>query len=140
MRRREKAKANKGRLLALFLGVLATATSFADRTANQGWVQENFVSRTNEWKLAERRHAPRSARRGRPETRGCWQDLFATEAQMPKLPQTEGLYGVEFRGAAVSDQSADKQTDRGPNDAALRRRRRPPAIWAKATSGPLRET
>ena len=41
----------------LLLGCLVTATSFADRTANQGWVTENFVSRTNEWKLAERRHA-----------------------------------------------------------------------------------
>ena len=33
------------------------AAAFADRTANQGWVKENFVNRTNEWKLAERRHA-----------------------------------------------------------------------------------
>ena len=41
----------------MLLGCLVTATSFADRTANQGWVRENFVSRTNEWKLAERRHA-----------------------------------------------------------------------------------
>ena len=41
----------------MILGCLVTATSFADRTANQGWVTENFVSRTNEWKLAERRHA-----------------------------------------------------------------------------------
>ena len=57
MRRREKAKANKGKVLVLFLGILVAATSFADRTANQGWVKENFVSRTNEWKLAERRHA-----------------------------------------------------------------------------------
>ena len=55
--KREEAKANKGKLLALLLGCLVTATSFADRTANQEWVKENFVSRTNEWKLAERRHA-----------------------------------------------------------------------------------
>ena len=54
---REKVKVNNGKLLALILGILAAATSFADRTANQGWVTENFVSRTNEWKLAERRHA-----------------------------------------------------------------------------------
>ena len=57
MRRRKKAKANGGKLLALFLGVLVSATSFAGRTANQEWVKENFVSRTNEWKLAERRYA-----------------------------------------------------------------------------------
>ena len=43
--------------LLLFATMLIGATSFADRTANQGWVKENFVSRTNEWKLAERRHA-----------------------------------------------------------------------------------
>ena len=41
----------------LILAALLTTTVFADRTANQGWVRENFVSRTNEWKLAERRHA-----------------------------------------------------------------------------------
>ena len=57
MGKREETKANKGKLLALLLGCLVTATSFADRTANQGWVKENFVSRTNEWKLVERRHA-----------------------------------------------------------------------------------
>ena len=54
---REKVKVNNGKLLALILGILAAATSFADRTTNQGWVRENFVSRTNEWKLAERRYA-----------------------------------------------------------------------------------
>jgi len=43
--------------LLLLATMLIGATSFADRTANQGWVKENFVSRTNEWKLAERRHA-----------------------------------------------------------------------------------
>ena len=41
----------------LILAALLATTVFADRTANQGWVTENFVSRTNEWKLAERRHA-----------------------------------------------------------------------------------
>ena len=41
----------------LILAALLATTVFADRTANQGWVRENFVSRTNEWKLAERRHA-----------------------------------------------------------------------------------
>ena len=41
----------------LILAALLATTVFADRTANQGWVKENFVSRTNEWKLAERRHA-----------------------------------------------------------------------------------
>ena len=44
-------------VLLLLATMLIGATSFADRTANQGWVKENFVSRTNEWKLAERRHA-----------------------------------------------------------------------------------
>ena len=57
MRGRGKVKVNNGKLLTLILGILAAATSFADRTANQGWVTESFVSRTNEWKLAERRHA-----------------------------------------------------------------------------------
>ena len=57
MRLRLKVEVDKGKLLTLILGCLATATSFADRTANQGWVTENFVSRTNEWKLAEKRHA-----------------------------------------------------------------------------------
>ena len=41
----------------LILAVFLATTVFADRTANQSWVRENFVSRTNEWKLAERRHA-----------------------------------------------------------------------------------
>ena len=41
----------------LILAALLATTVFADRTANQGWVTENFVSRTNEWKLAERRYA-----------------------------------------------------------------------------------
>ena len=41
----------------LILAALLATTVFADRTANQGWVTENFVSRTNEWKLVERRHA-----------------------------------------------------------------------------------
>ena len=41
----------------LILAALLATTVFADRTANQGWVKENFVSRTNEWKLAERHHA-----------------------------------------------------------------------------------
>ena len=41
----------------LILAALLATTVFADRTANQGWVTENFVSRTNEWKLAERHHA-----------------------------------------------------------------------------------
>ena len=41
----------------LILAALLATTVFADRTANQGWVKENFVSRTNEWKLAERRYA-----------------------------------------------------------------------------------
>ena len=44
------------KLLLTLLG-LVSLTSFADRTANQEWVKENFVNRTNEWKLAERRHA-----------------------------------------------------------------------------------
>ena len=39
------------------LALMFATCAFADRTANQGWVKENFVSRTNEWKLAERRHA-----------------------------------------------------------------------------------
>ena len=39
------------------LALMFATCVFADRTANQGWVKENFVSRTNEWKLAERRHA-----------------------------------------------------------------------------------
>ena len=43
-------------LLLVLVGLVSLA-SFADRTANQGWVKENFVSRTNEWKLAERHHA-----------------------------------------------------------------------------------
>ena len=43
--------------LLLIATMLIGATAFADRTANQGWVRDNFVSRTNEWKLAERRHA-----------------------------------------------------------------------------------
>ena len=41
----------------LILTALLATTVFADRTANQDWVRENFVNRTNEWKLAERRHA-----------------------------------------------------------------------------------
>ena len=41
----------------LILAALLATTVFADRTANQEWVKENFVSRTNEWKLAERHHA-----------------------------------------------------------------------------------
>ena len=41
----------------LILAALLATTVFAGRTANQGWVRENFVRRTNEWKLAERRHA-----------------------------------------------------------------------------------
>ena len=41
----------------LILAALLATTVFAGRTANQEWVKENFVSRTNEWKLAERRHA-----------------------------------------------------------------------------------
>ena len=57
MRLRFKVEVDNGKLLTLILGCLVSATSFADRTANQGWVKENFVSRTNEWKLAERRHA-----------------------------------------------------------------------------------
>ena len=57
MRWRKEVEVDSGKLFALILGCLVTATSFADRTANQGWVRENFVSRTNEWKLAERRHA-----------------------------------------------------------------------------------
>ena len=57
MRGRIKVKVNDGKFLTLILGCLVTATAFADRTANQGWVRDNFVSRTNEWKLAERRHA-----------------------------------------------------------------------------------
>ena len=57
MRLRFKVEVDSGKLLTLILGCLVTTTSFADRTANQGWVKENFVSRTNEWKLAERRHA-----------------------------------------------------------------------------------
>ena len=36
----------------LILAALLATTVLADRTANQGWVRENFVSRTNEWKLA----------------------------------------------------------------------------------------
>ena len=43
-------------MVAVLTALLAT-TVLADRTANQGWVRENFVSRTNEWKLAERRYA-----------------------------------------------------------------------------------
>ena len=43
-------------LLLVLVGLVSLA-SFADRTANQDWVKENFVSRTNEWKLVERRHA-----------------------------------------------------------------------------------
>ena len=43
--------------LLLLATMLIGATSFADRTANQGWVAENFMSRTNEWKLADRRYA-----------------------------------------------------------------------------------
>ena len=57
MRLRLKVEVDNGKLLTLILGCLVAATSFADRTANQGWVKENFVSRTNEWKLVERRHA-----------------------------------------------------------------------------------
>ena len=57
MRLRFKVEVDNGKLLTLILGCLVTATSFADRTPNQGWVKENFVSRTNEWKLAERRYA-----------------------------------------------------------------------------------
>ena len=41
----------------MILAAMLAATSFADRTANRNWVTDNFVSRTNEWKLAERRHA-----------------------------------------------------------------------------------
>ena len=41
----------------MILVAALAATSFADRTANQSWVDRNYVSRTNEWKLAERRHA-----------------------------------------------------------------------------------
>ena len=39
----------------LILAALLATTVLADRTANQGWVTENFVNRTNEWKLADRR-------------------------------------------------------------------------------------
>ena len=31
------------------LALMFATCVFADRTANQGWVKENFVSRTNEW-------------------------------------------------------------------------------------------
>ena len=41
----------------MILAVLTGTAALADRTANQSWVAGNFVSRTNEWKLAERRHA-----------------------------------------------------------------------------------
>ena len=41
----------------MILVAALAATSFADRTANQSWVDRNYMSRTNEWKLAERRHA-----------------------------------------------------------------------------------
>ena len=44
------------KLLLILFGLISCA-AFADRTANQGWVRENFISRTQEWKLAERRHA-----------------------------------------------------------------------------------
>ena len=43
--------------MILTFALLLGGAAFADRTANQGWVTENFVSRTNEWKLAERRYA-----------------------------------------------------------------------------------
>jgi len=44
------------RSIFIFAALLST-TVFADRTASREWVERNFVSRTNEWKLAERRHA-----------------------------------------------------------------------------------
>ena len=53
----EKRGGQRMSILLLLATMLIGATSFADRTANQGWVTENFVSRTNEWKLAERRYA-----------------------------------------------------------------------------------
>jgi len=45
------------RNVVLIFAALLAASVFADRTASREWVERNFVSRTNEWKLAERRHA-----------------------------------------------------------------------------------
>ena len=43
--------------LLVTCATVASMTLFAERTASRSWVSENFVGRTNEWKLAERRHA-----------------------------------------------------------------------------------
>ena len=48
MRRRLKVEVDSGKLFALILGCLVTATSFAGRTANQEWVKENFIGKDKE--------------------------------------------------------------------------------------------
>jgi len=56
----QRSKVRQRNLASFFLLIcfaLLAATSFADRTASREWVERNFMSRTNEWKLAERRHA-----------------------------------------------------------------------------------
>ena len=40
MRWRKEVEVDSGKLFALILGCLVTATSFAGRTANQEWVKE----------------------------------------------------------------------------------------------------
>ena len=55
--KREEGTGSGLRATVAILAALLSTAALADRTANQGWVTENFVSRTNEWKLAERRHA-----------------------------------------------------------------------------------
>ena len=48
MRWRLKVEVGSGKLFALILGCLVTATSFAGRTANQEWVKENFIGKDKE--------------------------------------------------------------------------------------------
>ena len=57
MRWRKEVEVDSGKLFALILGCLVTATSFAGRTANQEWVKENFIGKDKEWRLEEKRHA-----------------------------------------------------------------------------------
>ena len=45
MRWRKEVEVDSGKLFALILGCLVTATSFAGRTANQEWVKENFIGK-----------------------------------------------------------------------------------------------
>ena len=80
------------------LALMFATCAFADRTANQGWVRENFVSRTNEWKLAERRHAlfilDLNAENG-----GKWRS-FELKASTNNFSRTAGASDVCYWGCS----------------------------------------